>query len=122
MKPQSCKAKGRRFQQQLRDDIRVLLGLEDGDVESRGMGQNGVDIILSPAALKVFPYLIEAKNVEALNVTKTFLDHAARYASQKQRVPLLVHTKNKSTPLVTMTWAYFLRLVAESSRPKQNND
>ncbi len=100
----SCKAKGRALQQTFRNVLRDLgfpYFLEDDDIQSTGMGQSGVDVTLSPAATKVFGKLaIECKNVEALNVVKIFWDHAAKYPGQ---VALLVHKKNKTKPLVTMT-------------------
>jgi len=112
MKPSSCKAKGRRFQQYLRDSLRILgakYGLVDADIESRGMGQSGVDIILSPAAQKVFNIQIEAKNVEALSVAKTFEQHYSKYAGKG--LVLLAHTKNHGTPLVTMRWQDFMDIL-----------
>ncbi len=68
-------------------------GLQDGDIESRGMGQNGVDIILSPAARKIFNLCIEAKNCETLNVNRTFVDHYKKYCDE-ENLKLLVHSRN----------------------------
>lgn len=122
MRPQSCKAKGRRLQQQVRDALRELgrpYGLVDGDIESRGMGQNGVDVILSPAAQRVFDLLVECKNTEALSVVTTFLTHYNKYASQPG-LKLLIHSRNNVKPLVTMQFTDFLNLLETTCKSKSN--
>jgi len=111
MNTSSCKAKGRKLQKEIRDDLRRIgerYGLEDGDVESRPMGCSGVDIILSPTAKKIFPFSIEAKNQESLNVVKEFTKHHAKYADH--RMNMLIHCKNRTESMVTMKWKDFLRL------------
>lgn len=113
MKTSSAKAKGRRLQQQVRDLLRTIgkpRGLVAEDIESRGMGQNGVDLILSPAAKKVFNLSIECKNVEKLNVITTFKEHHDKYVGDKS-LKLLVHSRNNSATLVTMNLLDFLELL-----------
>ncbi len=114
MKTSSAKAKGRRLQQRVRDDLRVLgeqFSLQDGDIESRGMGQSGVDIILSPAAQNLFNLDIEAKNVEKLNVPTVFLEHFEKY-KDRPSLKLLVHARNRTGALVTLRWGDFLWLLS----------
>ena len=113
MKTSSCKAKGRRLQQEVRDallHIGVAFGLVEGDIESRGMGQSGVDLVLSPAAQKVFSYDIECKNVERLNVVGVFQAHSSKYADSGH-VPLLIHSRNFTEPMVTMRFMDFLKML-----------
>ncbi len=113
MKHQSGKAKGRRLQKFVRDVLRTLgkpLGLEDADIESRGMGQAGLDIILSPAARKVFPYAIECKMVEKLQVFPTFCEHYRKYEGVSD-LKLLVHSKNHSPVLVTLMFSDLINLL-----------
>lgn len=110
MTPQSAKQKGRHLQQRLRNDLREIgknYSLQDDDVESRGMGQNGEDIILTPAAREIFDLIIEAKNVESLNVTSTFIKHYEKYKN-KSGLVLLAHKRNRTEPLVTLRWEDFL--------------
>lgn len=66
MKPASRKAKGRSTQQYTRDTIIETYSerLREGDVESRGMGQQGVDIILSPTARDLYPFSYECKHMK----------------------------------------------------------
>jgi hypothetical protein len=111
MKPQSAKAKGRRLQQRVVADLlRAIPALEPGDVRSTSMGAAGLDVLLSPAARKHANFAIECKAVEALNVAGTFATHAAKYADSG-RVPILVHTRNRVEPLVTLAWTDFLALL-----------
>jgi len=64
------------------------------------MGQNGVDVILSPAAKKVFNLSVECKNVEKLNVPTVFQEHYEKYPDASLK--LLVHCRNRVEPLVTL--------------------
>lgn len=110
MRPSSCKAKGRRLQQEVRDDLRregAPYGLEPDDIESTAMGQSGVDVILSPAAKRIFPFDVEAKNVEKLNVVGVFKKHLAKY-KDTPRLKLLIHSRNHTETMVTMRWSDFL--------------
>lgn len=101
------------MQQLIRDRLRELgapFGLVDGDIESTGMGQSGVDVLLSPAAKRIFPLAIEAKNVEALSIPKVFFDHYDKYAASPF-LKLLIHNKNhQREPLVTLRLSDLLAL------------
>ena len=68
MKTQSAKAKGRRLQQWVRDQLIDKLLISEEDVESRSMGASGEDLIMARDARRKFPYSIECKNVEKVNV------------------------------------------------------
>ena len=71
MKTSSAKDKGRRLQKWVGEQISKLTGLpfgHDCPIESRGMGQNGVDVRLDREALKLFPYSVECKNCETWSV------------------------------------------------------
>lgn len=116
MKTSSAKAKGRRLQQFVRDVLRIIgkeHGLVDGDIESRGMGQNGTDIILSPAAKRVIDIAVECKNVEKLQVVPTFNEHYERYKHEPS-LKVLIHGKNRCEPLVTMRFEEFVNLLRSS--------
>ena len=65
MKTQSAKAKGRRLQQWVRDLLIEKLNVHPEDVESRSMGAGGEDLIV---AREKFPYSVECKNQEKVNV------------------------------------------------------
>jgi len=111
VKPASAKAKGRRLQNDLRDMISKRFGLEEGDVKAAVMGEKGADLHLSPAARRVFPYAVEAKNVERLNVWTAY-DQAASNAGKLE--PLLVMKRNRSKLLVVVSLDHFMDLVDRS--------
>ncbi len=110
MRPRSAKAKGKRLQ----NKVTVLLQekyssvLEDGDFKSTPMGAHGMDVQLSPAARKVFPFAIECKNQEALNVWKS-LEQAE--TNCEGLVPLLIFKRNKSKIYATLEITDFLNLL-----------
>lgn len=111
----SAKSKGRSLQCKVRDAFRYIgskKGLEDDDVLSRGMGQNGVDVMFSPAASKVFGKIsIEAKNHEKLNVVGVFWQHYNKY---KETLVLLCHKRNRTEPLVTLRLSDFMAIYERS--------
>lgn len=107
MRPQSAKAKGRRAQQEVRDIIlRMFPHLEPDDVRNTPMGTQGEDLLLSPAARKVWPFYTEVKNVEALNIHK-----ALAQASGKGRPPIVVFRKNSTPFHVALPLGTFLGLL-----------
>jgi len=60
MRPQSCKAKGRRFQQKVVADLlRTFAHLAPDDVVSTSMGAGGEDIRLSKRARDAIPLSFE---------------------------------------------------------------
>ena len=107
MKTQSAKAKGRRFQQWVRDQLIEKLDVHPEDVESRSMGAGGEDLIMARAAREKFPYSIECKNQESVNVWKAF-EQANENSGDYQ--PIVVIKRNKSRPLVLIDAEYFVEL------------
>lgn len=116
---QSAKAKGRRGQQWVRDQLlRLFPHLEPDDVVSTTMGDTGADIKLSPAARKAIPYAFEVKSVAKATIATNF-DQAARHAA-KSPVPAtpIVVTKvdRRKEALVTIEWSHFETLLREAGR------
>ena len=108
MNPQSAKAKGRRLQQQFRDLLIEELNIHPEDIESRSMGAGGEDLIMARAAREKFPYSIECKNVEKLNVWEAY-EQAKSNCNDYE--PLVVMKKNQKKPLVVIDADYFISLV-----------
>ncbi len=109
MKTSSCKAKGRNLQKWVRDLIlESFPSLEADDVRSTSMGAGGEDVQLSPAARKLFPYSLECKNVEKLNVWAAY---EQAEANSGEHEPLLVMKKNRKKPLVVIDAEAFVKLL-----------
>jgi hypothetical protein len=107
MRPQSAKAKGRRLQQWVRDQLIEQLEVHPEDIESRSMGAGGEDLIMARAAREKFPHSIECKNVEKLNVWDAYEQAAANCGDYE---PLVVMKKNGKKPLVVLDAEYFIRM------------
>ena len=107
MKTQSAKAKGRRFQQWVRDKLIESLGIHPEDIESRSMGAGGEDLIMARAAREKFPYSIECKNQESINIWKSY-EQACE--NSKDYEPIVVLKRNKTKPLVLVDAEYFAEL------------
>ena len=79
MKPQSAKAKGRKFQQEVRDMILERFpDLTKDDVRSTSMGAQGEDIQLSAAARRLLPIQIECKS-KSKSAVHTMYDQAIEH-------------------------------------------
>lgn len=115
MRPQSCKAKGRRLQQLIANDLLKLHPhLTDDDVRSTSMGANGEDVQLSQAARAVLPYSFEAKNTERLNVWSAL--EQARANAPDGTDPIVVIKKNREKPHALVSWDLLLRLFGSGGR------
>ena len=107
MKTQSAKAKGRRLQQWIRDQLIEKLEVHPEDIESRSMGAGGEDLIMARAAREKFPYSVECKNQEKMNVWESYsqaTDNSGDYE------PIVVIKRNNHKPLVVVDAEYFVRL------------
>ena len=94
MKSRSAKNKGKRLQNKIRDLILEKFStLENDDVRSITMGDSGEDILLSPAARKLFPFSVECKNQEKLNIWSA-LDQAEQNSGE--HTPLVIFKRNRS--------------------------
>ena len=107
MKTQSAKAKGRKLQQWVRTQLIEQLDVHPEDIESRSMGAGGEDLIMARAARQKFPFSIECKNVEKLNVWDAY-DQAKANAGNYE--PIVIMKKNGKKPLVIIDAEYFINL------------
>ena len=106
MKTQSAKGKGRRFQLWVRDMLIEHRDVHPEDIESRSMGAGGEDIIMARDARKKFPFSIECKNVEKLNVYEAY---AQAEANSGDHEPILFMKKNRKKPLVVVDAEWFVK-------------
>jgi hypothetical protein len=127
MSTASRKAKGRRLQDNVVKQLRQLgkaYGLTDDDIKPALMGSKGVDVVLSPAAQKVFDVKIECKNQEKLIVTAAFVTHFSKYHYIKETkahngdtsLKVLIHDKNymREGPLVTIRMVDFFSILQKA--------
>ena len=110
MKTQSRKAKGRRLQHQFMQLLIEKLDIDPEDIESRSMGAGGEDLIMSKAARNKFPYSIECKNQERMNIWSAW-----EQANNNKGIyePLVVIKKNGVRPLIVLDAENFLEMIKE---------
>lgn len=103
------KAKGRRLQNKV---VELILQhdnlLTEYDVKPAVMGETGMDIKLSTIARERFPFAVEAKNTERLNIWKA-LEQAE--ANSEDLIPMLVFKRNHSKIYATIELEKLLELL-----------
>lgn len=115
MRPQSCKSKGRRFQQKVaRSILDAFPHLADDDVRSTSMGAQGEDILLSAAARRALPLSLECKCVERLNVWQCI--EQAQNNTPNGATPCLVFSRNRAPTYAVLPWETLLSLFERVSR------
>lgn len=110
-KSRSRKAKGRRLQQWVAEKISILTGIDCGkdcDIESREMGQAGVDVKLYGVAKDMFPFSIECKNAESWKIHKWIEQAQDNTAPETEW--LLVCKRNRRDPVIVMDADAFFKL------------
>jgi hypothetical protein len=111
MKPRSAKNKGKRLQNKVRDLILEKFNqLEPDDVRSVTMGDSGEDILLSPAARKLFPFSTECKNQEKLNIWSSLEQSET---NSGKHIPIVIFKRNRSKTYVALEFEKLLELLNE---------
>ena len=111
MKPRSAKNKGKRLQNKVRDLIlEKFNSLESDDVRSITMGESGEDILLSPAARKLFPFSVECKYQEKLNIWKSLEQSET---NSGKHTPIVIFKRNRTKTYVALEFKKLLELLNE---------
>ena len=74
-----------------------------------------MDILLSKKAQKVFPFAVECKNQQKLNIWKA-IEQAEKNA--KDLIPIVVFKKNYEKPYVVLEWKTFLKILKGNKNAK----
>jgi hypothetical protein len=119
MNTSSAKAKGRRFQQQIRQLLIEKLNIHPEDIESRSMGAGGEDLIMARDARNKFPFSIEAKNCEKLNVWSAYEQATSNCGNYE---PILFMKKNHKKPLVVIDAEKFVDIIEELNSLRKANE
>lgn len=127
MKTRSAKNKGKKLQNWVRDRIVYFFGtlrglIQDGDVKSTTMGENGEDIQLSPLARKYFDYHVECKSLKAIAVYKYYeqaTSHLTKLNIETSGEPLVFIKMNGKKPLALVDAEHFIEMVAKVNSKEQ---
>lgn len=110
----SRKAKGRKAQQQVvKQILDTFPQLTEADCTSRSMGAQGTDVLLSQTARSVFPFAVEVKCQETLNIWAALSQ--ATENSEPNLHPLLVFKRNKTPLYACLDFKTFLQLLKDKT-------
>lgn len=110
MNIRSCKAKGRRLALLVRDALLSWApDLTADDIFVTTSSVPGEDIKFSPRAREIYPFSVECKNTERLNVWSA-IKQAENHALRSGYTPLVVFSRNRSKEYVVIELEKFLKL------------
>lgn len=97
IKPRSAKNKGLSFQKRIASFIGGLIGIDasqddDSLIQSRLSGQNGTDIILRGEAKDRFPFSVECKNCDRINLPE-WVEQARQNSGKGSPWLLFIHSR-----------------------------
>ena len=108
MKTQSAKAKGRNLQKWVVQKLIETFNIHPEDIKSCSMGAGGEDVVMARAAREKFPFSVECKNVEKLNVWDAYEQAKANCNGYE---PIVIMKKNHKKPLVVLDAEHFIEMV-----------
>ena len=112
MKSRSAKNKGQRFTKSVAEELCTSLSIDANEIRVTPSGVQGMDIWLSPTARKAFPFAIECKNQEAINIWAAIAQATAN-ALGTGLIPLLLFRRNRSETYVSLHFNDFLYLIQQ---------
>lgn len=114
--PRSRKNKGRQFENELAQTLREAFpDLDPADISARSMGDIGIDLLLSPIARQAFPFGVEAKRVERLNIYSA-IKQAETNAKKEGLHPMVVFRKNHDRAWAAIPLSVLLDIVSKYPR------
>jgi hypothetical protein len=105
MKTSSAKNKGRTLQKWVVEKLIEAFDIHPEDIKSCSMGAGGEDVVMARAAREKFPFSVECKNVEKLNVWEAYEQAKANCNNYE---PIVVMKKNHKKPLVVVDAEFFI--------------
>ena len=106
----SAKNKGRTLQKWTIQKLIDILNIHPEDIENRSMGAGGEDVIMSRAARDKFPFSIECKNQEAINVWASYEQSKANCGNYEPIV--IIKRRAQKRPLIVLDAETFIKLTA----------
>ena len=112
MKAKSAKAKGRKLQNLVVEELRKAYPeLEDDDIKGQVMGMSGEDIVLSPLAKRLIKLSFECKNQEKLNIWDSLLQAENNSGN---RTPVLVFKRNRTKVYAAIPFEHLIKLLTNN--------
>jgi hypothetical protein len=105
MKTSSAKNKGRTLQKWVVEKLIETFNIHPEDIKSCSMGAGGEDVVMARAAREKFPFSVECKNVEKLNVWEAYEQAKSNCNGYE---PIVIMKKNHKKPLVVIDAEFFI--------------
>jgi hypothetical protein len=117
VKTSSCKAKGRRAAQEARDLLlkAAEAWLKPDDIKVTSSSVTGEDLSLSPKARDVYPYCLEVKCQERVNIWAA-LKQAQSHCEGKHWDPILAIRRNHTKLYAVLDFEHLAWLLCENYR------
>lgn len=110
MRTSSAKAKGKRLCQEVKELLKMYeQSLTDDDIIIMPTSVPGSDLRLSHNAKRFFPFDIECKNQEKLNIWESIKQSETR--AKMDEIPLVVFSRNRSEVYACLNIKAFLDLM-----------
>jgi hypothetical protein len=117
----SGKAKARVLQNAIAEEIREWFCLSIEDVKPSIMGEQGIDIKLSAKARQLFPFAVECKFQEKLDLWRA-IEQAAINGEKEKLIPLLAFKRSRSKRYVVLEFDEFMRIITDNRRHGDGQD
>ena len=85
--------------------------LSPDDIRVTSSSVTGEDILMSTAARTRYPFVIEVKNQERLNIWEA-IDQARSHLNGRSLTPLVIFRRNRSELFVALSLPDFLKLLS----------
>ena len=105
--PSSRKAKSRRAQDAVAEDLQQLFNADKNDIKPTPMDIAGIDIQLSNTIRAIYPWGHEVKNQEKLSIW-TALQQCESNANKERLKPCLVFKRNRTPLYAVVLWSDWL--------------
>jgi hypothetical protein len=134
MKTSSAKNKGRRACQEAKEELLKFLPVDPDDIVVTSSGAGGKDLKFSPKARGHFPFVVEVKNQEAVNIWQAYAqaeEHWQKEISREEVYPVLIYKRNRSDLMISMSLEDFLHFTyrrgkhaepVQKSKPEETHD
>lgn len=119
MNTRSAKAKGNRLQNMVAEMMEKYLGVGSGDIRKTTAGVNGPDVEVTDALIDRFPFSVECKNSERVNIWAAYEQACGNNGATHARIPMVVIKRNRSVPLACIELETFFILLADLDAKKR---
>jgi hypothetical protein len=118
MNTRSAKAKGNRLQNYVAECMEKYLGIGAGDIRKTTAGVNGPDVEVTDTLVDKFPFSVECKNTERVNIWAAYEQACGNNGTTHARIPMLVIKRNRSVPLACIELETFFIILADLAASK----